>query len=218
MRFQRGQTIVRRIMHWDGRIAAVTAAIVVGDDEDGLRLWLDQGSATLRRVTLAGEPTRHIPIRQELTSATTMQPHIWPTYRTLMVYHDGAHHSVWCSWLGDEFSGWYVNLERPFQRWPGGIDVLDQQLDLLVWADGRLEWKDEDEFEAQTDDPLYWTSAEATVIRAEGERMADLARAKEAPFDGRWRDFQPDPAWAPAQMPYWWDVPAERAHIWLDER
>lgn len=218
MRFSTGQTIVRRIMHWDGRIAAVNAAIVVADDQDGLRIWIDQGSATLRRTTLTGEPTRHLPIRTELTSPTTMQPASWSSFQTLMVFQDGAHHSVWWSWRAGEFAGWYVNLELPFERWPGGIDSYDQQLDLIIWPDGRQEWKDEEEFAAQTDDPLYWDRAGAAKIRAEGERVAAQAAARQAPFDGRWCDFVPDPQWSPAQMPFWWDLPADRAAIWFPAR
>ena len=140
-----------------------------------------------------------------LLSLTTWQP-----FRTLMVMPRGAAHSVWWSWRPDgDFEGWYVNLERLVNRWAGGVDVYDQELDLLLYPDGRWSWKDEDAFAEYTGDPAFWDEAEAAQVRAEGERLLALARSGAAPFDSQWTDFQPDPAWRPTLMPHWWELPAD---------
>jgi hypothetical protein len=34
-----------------------------------------------------------------------------------------------------------------------------------------------------------------------------MAAAGEPPFDGRWTDYRPDPAWAPVPLPADWDRP-----------
>jgi predicted RNA-binding protein associated with RNAse of E/G family len=217
MRFERGQVIVRRGMHPDGRIGAVQAGRVVTDDEDGLLLWVDIQSATMRRVRLDGHPTRALPIREELTTPTLLAPASWQPYRTLMWMPPSAAHSIWWSWTAAQtFAGYYINLEEPIRRWAGGIDVNDHALDLLIAADGTHTWKDEDEFATQTGDPLFWDSDTAATIRAEGERLLDHAAQGVFPFDGTWRDFKPDPVWTPAQLPHWWDVPAHGSTLWDD--
>lgn len=217
MRFQNGQVIVRRSMHPDGRIGALQAGRVVADEEHGLLLWVDAGSATIRRVCLNGKPTRALPIRDELTMPTLLTPATWAPYRSLMWMPAGAAHSIWWSWTSDgSFAGYYINLEAPFRRWPGGIDVDDHALDLLIAADGTWSWKDEDEFSAQTGDPLFWDTDTAARIRAEGEQLLTRYTSGAFPFDGTWLDFQPDPSWAPTSLPHWWDVPTEHATVWND--
>jgi predicted RNA-binding protein associated with RNAse of E/G family len=209
VRYRAGQVVVRRIMHPDGRIAAAQAGRVVADDDLGLRLWIEAGSAVMHRTRFDGTTTRQVPIREELTTPTTLAPATWTGHRTLMLMPPGAAHAVWWSWTpGGDFAGWYVNLEEPIRRWAGGFDVRDQALDLIIQPDGTPKWKDEDQFADQTGDPLFWDAAAATRIRAEGDRMLAVARTGGFPFDGTWRDFRPDPAWTATAMPSWWDVPA----------
>ena len=106
-----------------------------------------------------------------------------------------------------------MTAARPWAK-HRGIDVDDHALDLIVAADGTWSWKDEDEFTTQTGDPLFWDADTAAGIRAEGERLLTDATRGVFPFDGSWRDFQPNPTWTPAPLPHWWDVPADRSTIW----
>ncbi|WP_412543193.1 DUF402 domain-containing protein [Longispora sp. K20-0274] len=210
MIFQRGQTIVRRHRYPDGRISSVLSGRVVSDDEHGLALWVDAGSQTLHRVDAAGQPTRRLSLLTALRMTTVFAPGAWQPFRTLMLMPPGAAHSIWWSWGPDgAFEGWYVNLERPAVRWAGGVDVCDQELDLLVFPDRTWVWKDEAEFAEYTGHPAFWDEAEGAAVRAEGERILALARAGAAPFDGRLLDFRPDPAWGPTLVPHWWDLPPE---------
>ena len=151
MIFERGQTIVRRHLYPDGRVGSVLCGRVVSDDERGLALWIEAGSQAMRRVDTAGQPTRSLSLLTSLRMTTLLSLTTWQPFRTLMWMPRGAAHSVWWSWRpGDDFAGWYVNLERPVIRWAGGVDVYDQELDLLVYPDGRWSWKDEDAFAEYT--------------------------------------------------------------------
>jgi hypothetical protein len=202
-------TIVRRFLQPDGRIAAAQSARVIADDDRGLALWLELGAARMRRTTLDGTPTRHLPVRDELATATMLSPATWGPYRSLVLIPPDATHSVSWSWTADgTFHGWYVNLESPPAHWWGGVDVQDRALDLRVRPDRSWEWKDEQEFADRTGDPLFFDADTAAAIRAEGHRVAQAASQARFPFDGEWRDFRPDPSWPPTTLPAWWDVPA----------
>ena len=215
LRFEPGQTVVRRILHPDDRIATLQSTRVVSDDDRGLLLWFGPGSTLVRRTTVDGEPTRHLPYLVELRMSTVLEA-ARSTTGVLILTPPRAAHSV--SWWFDEdgrHTAWYVNLERPAVRWRGGIDVRDHALDLLIAPDRSWEWKDEDEFERRTGQLPFWGADQASQIRAEGLRVIETLDAKDFPFDGTWCDFVPDPSWTPTPLPRWWDQPAgHAASVW----
>ncbi|CAM3332462.1 DUF402 domain-containing protein [Stackebrandtia soli] len=208
MRFQPGQTALRRYIKGDGRIGLVHSGRVVADDENGLLTWVGGGSGVADRVTLAGEPTRKMPFEEQLHTATTLRATYWHGQGVLQLTPVATAHSVWWFFADDmSFRGWYVNLELPERRWDGGVDTVDQALDVWIGADGSWQWKDEDEFAERTGHPLYWDEETAAGVRAEGEAMIRLAEAGAYPFDGTWCDFRPGPDWEPTPLPWWWDRP-----------
>src|SRR5215468_6725456 len=112
MTFERGQRIVRRHRYPDGRLGSVLSGRVVADDEDGLAMWVEAGSQTLRRVDGTGEPTRRLSLFTELRMTTLLSLSTWQPFRTLMLMPPGAAHSIWWSWHPNgDFASWYVNLE-----------------------------------------------------------------------------------------------------------
>lgn len=208
MRFEPGQTIVRRNLHPDGRIGTCAAGRVIADDEQGLLMWVDARSDYVSPRTLDGKRTRHLPYVQELRMP--LLPGL-STFHTeggaLFLTPPGSHHSVLWFFNGrNEFTGWYVNLELPATRWTGGVDVSDRALDLLVAPDRTWRWKDEEEFAAETGHPLCWDEAVGRTIRAEGLRMVSLAEQGLFPFDGTHCAFNPDPGWPPSSLPWFWDL------------
>ncbi len=214
--FRPGQVVVRRCVHPDGRLATVQCARVVADDERGLAIWIGAGSTLMRRVDLNGETTRHLPYAEELAMPTMLAPTPHQRFGTLILTPsstghsagDSAGHSVaWAFDAPGELHGWYVNLESPVLRWDGGIDVFDFALDVLVQPDRRWEWKDESEFAEQTGHPLFWSPAEAEVIRARAEAVTRTIDRGEFPFDGTWCDYLPQQGWGPTPLPTWWDLP-----------
>jgi hypothetical protein len=189
---------------------------VVADDERGLLLWLARGSAVLGLHAVDGRGIRDMPFAEWVTLERHVTAGRWAGPGLLKFIPPGADHSVWLFRDDtDRFIGWYVNLEERAVRWDdgpvAGVDVTDQDLDVVAAPDRTWQWKDEDEFTERLAFPdHYWVSDEAAV-RAEGLRVIKLIEAGEFPFDGTWTDFQPDPSWpVPSSVPSGWDRPFAR--------
>jgi hypothetical protein len=213
--FKPGRLILHRnVRH--GRIGWVRPARVISDDERGLALWIDRGTPVASEVAADGRGMRAMPFAEWITMRYELHVGPWLGPPLLKFLPARAAHSVW--WFRDEngrFAHWYVNLEEPGVRWDdgtiAGVDVVDQDLDVVIDPDRRWRWKDEEEFAERLAFPEhYWVRDEASV-RAEGERVIKLAEAGIFPFDGTWCDFVPDPGWqSPATMPEGWLRPAAR--------
>jgi len=201
-RYKRGDVVLRRsrrglVVTW------VQATRVVRDDEDGLLLWLPEGSGFGRRVDDQGRPTREEPI--DVVATRRLVAGQWRNSSVLIWNPAGAAHSLWWFFDANGFTGWYVNLEIRGPRWSAGIDVADLGLDVVVDPDRTWRWKDEEDFAAFTDAPSYWTAEQAVAARAEGRRLIALAEEGEFPFDGTYCDFVPDPTWSLPELPTGWD-------------
>lgn len=215
MRFETGQLIVHRNVR-RGRIGWARLARVVSDDERGLLVWIARDSPVAHEVADDGRGMRAMPFREWINHSYRLWEHTWNGPPVLKFLPTGAAHSVW--WFrdaADRFTNWYVNLEEPGVRWAdatlAGVDIVDQDLDVLVRSDLTWRWKDEEEFAERLAVPdHYWVRDEA-MVRAEGERVIKTAEAGDFPFDGTWCDFRPDPAWSlPSNLPAGWDRPPVR--------
>ena len=206
MRFAPGQTILRRYFR-DGRVSFLNIGQVYADDERGLRMWIPIGTPFWRLLTPDGRDGHQASV-DEMAEARLGEL-TWRGSHVMVFMPPQVAYSVWWFFSPDgRFEGWYGNLEAPYARWAGGVDTEDHALDLWFAPDRSYRWKDEDEFEARTGHPRYWSAGQAAEIRAEGERLVKLAEAGEFPFDGTWCDLRPDPAWrAPAELPPGWDRP-----------
>jgi predicted RNA-binding protein associated with RNAse of E/G family len=216
--FDRGDTIVLRGLHRDGRIASADSVRVVSDDERGLLTWLARGSQVIRRANLAGQSVRNLPLSSQLRVPKIHVACSQTGRDMLLLTPRQSPYAIAWGFVDGEFGGWYANLQTPARRWWGGIDTHDQALDVLVAADRTWRWKDEDEFTERTGHPLFWDEAGAAVIRGEAERLIALAEAGQFPFDGTWCNFLPDPDWRPTELPWWWDqLPSWELHAWQRE-
>ncbi|MEU4778423.1 DUF402 domain-containing protein [Micromonospora sp. NPDC023633] len=215
MRFEPGRLIVHRNVR-RGRIAWVRTARVVSDDARGLLLWVARNSPVASEVTAAGLGMRAVPFTEWISSSYRLAPGRWNGPSVLKFLPTGAAHSVW--WFRDahdRFANWYVNLEESGVRWDdgalAGVDMVDQDLDVVVRPDLRWEWKDEDEFVERLAFPDHYWVADPDAVRTEGKRVIALAEAGEFPFDGTWCDFTPPPDWViPDELPPGWDRPPAR--------
>ncbi|MER7889579.1 DUF402 domain-containing protein [Micromonospora sp. NPDC094482] len=214
-RFAPGRLILHRNVR-RGRIGWVRPGRVVSDDERGLLIWVARNSPVASEVTEAGLGMRAIPFAEWITSSYRLAPGRWAGPGLLKFLPTGAAHSVWWFWDAEgRFTHWYVNLEEPGVRWDdgdlAGVDMVDQDLDVVVHPDRSWQWKDEEEFVerlAHPDD--YWVADEAAV-RSEGKRVIAQAEAGEFPFDGTWCDFTPPVEWTvPVGLPTGWDRPPVR--------
>ena len=214
MRFEPGREVLYRNV--DGpRLASVRPCRVVSDDDRGLLLWLARGSAVAIQVATDGRGIRDMPFTEWTTLPTEVITETWAGPGVLKFIPPDADHSVWFFRTGTgELAGWYVNLEERALRWDdgpvAGVDVIDQDLDVVVRPDRTWSWKDEDEFTERLAHPShYWVHDEAAV-RAEGRRVIKLIEAGDFPFDGTWTTYEPDPSWpVPTTLPPGWNRPAE---------
>ncbi|GAA1411455.1 DUF402 domain-containing protein [Catellatospora coxensis] len=212
MRFEPGRVILHRHFHGH-RIGLLKTAVVAADDEQGLLLWVPRGAPMLDRLAVDRRGLRAMPFSEWIETETKLWEVTWSGPSLLKWLPRDEDHSVW--FFRDEdgrFTRWYVNLEESGQRWDdgdvAGVDIVDQDLDIVVTPDRSWRWKDEEEFTERLAYPQHYWVADGEAVRAEGERVVKLIEAGTFPFDGTWCDFQPDPAWTvPAEVPAGWDRP-----------
>jgi hypothetical protein len=210
MTFEPGRVVLHRNTR-RGRLAFVRPVRVVSDDERGLLLWMARDTPSIDEVAADGRRTRGMPFTEWVTLDYRLQEGRWQGPGILLFFPADADHSVWF-FRTDEgvFTEWYVNLEERAVRWAdadlAGVDVVDQDLDIVVAPDGSWEWKDADEFAERLALPEhYWVRDEAAVW-AEGRRVIKLIEAGDFPFDGTWTDWMPEPDWLnPPPLPDGWD-------------
>jgi hypothetical protein len=214
MRFSTGRRLLHRHFHGD-TLAYLREVRMAGEDARGLRLWTPRGTPTRHRVTVDGCGLRDLPFREWVRQPTRMVTGRWDGgFHFLQLIPPAAAHAVW--WMfGDDgrFRGWYVNLEEPGVRWDdggvAGIDIVDQDLDIVVAPDRSWQWKDEDEFAERLAFPEHYWVRDTAAVRAEGERVVKAIESGGFPFDGTWWDLRPDPVWTvPSDgLPDGWDRP-----------
>lgn len=168
---------------------------VVRDDADGLVAWLAPGTPRLAGVPVAGGGVRDLPLAERFTAPRRYELTTWEGTGILRVERPGRSHSLW------RFpTGWYANLEDPLRRTDDGVQTRDHILD--VWLDdgGFWLWKDEDELATCVEIGRV-TERDAAAARTEGERVIAAFGRGDAPFDGAWRDWRPDPTWTVPTLP-----------------
>jgi hypothetical protein len=184
---------------------------VVRDDPRLLAVWLAPGTACVRPVMADGTPVHQEPLATRYTRPRRRAVEEWFGAGVLKLARPGEPWSIWLFWDTDwRFRSWYVNLEEPLRRWPGGVDSEDHFLDISVRPDRSWQWRDEDEFEQAQADGLMPAGLAARVRRA-GERAARLVTAWGSPFRDGWPEWRPDPAWPVPGLPDDWDRPADGA-------
>jgi hypothetical protein len=198
MRFVPGQTITRRYLRGEWLMWA-QAMRVIRDDDGGLLLWQPVGGDFAKLVDADGG-TAHEVSPDAMTSPELVSIG-WGYADVLILMPPGAAHSVWWFFQDGVFTGWYVNLETPYVRRGDTVETTDHVLDIVATAQRSWQWKDEDEFAGRTGHPLYFDADEATLIRAEGERLVKLIEAAEFPFDDTYTGFRADPAWPVPRFP-----------------
>jgi hypothetical protein len=175
---------------WLERVWRANASRVVADGNEQVALWIPKGSPAKYRVDASGLEVR-IPNRDALLADRVADRD------TLAVLRPNGRHSIWLFWTDDgAFDSWYVNFERTL-GWNGAsFDMVDHKLDLIVWADLSVHWKDEDELEHAASLGLL----DADDVRREAARVLD-----EWPFPTGWEEFRPEPEWLLPGLPPSWD-------------
>lgn len=118
----------------------------------------------------------------------------------LYFYTPGSWARVSLGWSTDTFLGWYVNFETPVESWRGGLQAKDLVLDLQIPPDGRWHWKDRDSFDIAVSDGLLPGDLLPTLER-EARAVLEMRDRQAGPFEPRWHDGVPDPAWKTPVLP-----------------
>lgn len=183
---------------WQGKVWTVRALTIVRDEPDLLALYQPAGTPWKRPRSLDGRLIRLPDQPWQLHDAAL-------TEDALRLILPGQGHSVLLIWRKRwDLMCWYINLEEPFRRTPIGFDYMDQTLDIVVEPDlTSWRWKDEDEFEEALAKGVY-SPEQMLEIRAEGDRALARLLAREPPFDERWEDWRPDPAWRRPEIGAGW--------------
>ncbi|MGW5748966.1 DUF402 domain-containing protein [Amycolatopsis sp. NPDC003861] len=200
-RWRPGETVVERFHRPDGSIGQVHPLRVLEDDGRVLRAWLPAGTPIVGSRLADGRLMRDAPLEQRFRIPRVPVADSWHGASTLRRIPEDEWSSVW--WFFDlegRFKNWYVNLEIPLGRTAGAVDRIDGVLDVVVEADGRWRWDDEDEAEAALEVGRL-TLEQFDRLRAEGERIGALAERGSYPFDGTDIDFRPDPGWPAPELP-----------------
>jgi hypothetical protein len=178
---------------------------VVRDSPELLAAWVAPGTVCVKPEIADGTPVHHEPLATRYTRPRRTVLSRWFGTGVLKLARPGEPWSVWLFWERDwQFKNWYVNLEEPRHRWPGGIDSEDHFLDIAVYPDRSWEWRDEDEFAAArgaglVDDEL------AARVREAGRAVVELIGAWASPFRDGWEHWRPDPHWPVPSLPQDWD-------------
>jgi len=155
-----GRRVEYAIEKWGGHPHYRGDLYHVGDDVHGSWLWGPAG----RTIDRAGE-TMFV---TEFDVVTLISPDVWWT-------------PTW--WLGHPDVALYVNIDTPAVWEDARISVVDLDLDVIRFSDGRVEVVDEDEFALHQQrfgyPPELISAAEAATATA-----LDLVSRNESPFDG----------------------------------
>lgn len=189
-----------------GKLWWACPAYVVQDEPELLALYWPVGTPTR-------SPIRRPTVSDELNNQIELEARNWIDNDILSLNTPGAAHSIELMWSNEThcLRCWYVHLQEPLCRTEIGIDTMDQMLDIVISTD-RLswQWKDEDEF-GEAEAIGVYSQEKSQAIRAEGERVITMLKAKMSPFCDGWEKWVAPKEWSiPKFPPGWDDVPIEQ--------
>ena len=187
---------------WHGRVVAARPLRIVEDLPDRHRaFWFVPGTHWMNDPRHDGEV-------RFLDGTWELEPLVRERGVLSFAFPDSAYGILMNTDDEGRFTGYYVNIQSPLQRWDGGFDYVDWFLDVRIPIDrSTYAWKDEDELAEAIERGLI-TSDEALGIRWAGERAIEHILLREPPFDLDWEDWRPDPAWTPPTLAERWNETA----------
>ena len=198
-RFSAGSTVVvRNVIFgrpygvWPHRVLAddgfeLTVLLRPGTDGIGPALWI--------KAMRDQDPTARTAFLQALASRQ-WEVGVWTWQRTTMLsfLYPDRYFAVNPIWEGGQLLYRYVNFQVPYERTPIGVDTCDLCLDLLVFPDFSIRWKDEDEYAHARRLGLVTDQVHKRVDEAREQALA-MVEARQGPFGEEWSGWRPDPAW-----------------------
>jgi hypothetical protein len=185
----------------DGKVWLVQTMIVVEDNAEETILLLVPGAECMLPEGLLRRRRGDFSLGTRWEEASRgdwdLVPYNWTTNRFYSVQY------IWND-ARDEFVGYYVNFELPWQRTPCGFDTLDLELDIRVTRELVWRWKDVEDYEAGIRAGCIRPEWVAGIEAAKPDVLAQIERGS-YPFDASWCAWRPDPSWLPPHLPAGWD-------------
>jgi len=206
--FSPGEPIVIRTV-LSGRVRYAQPAVVVQDEpDDDLLVWFRPEGTPMKvpAAHLATGDDRILLSREECrTGRWIHHDAVWSSTHVLGFTRTSSWWSAWQMWESATWQPlvWYVNFERPFMRTRFGFDTRDLCLDLVVSLTGEIVEKDRDDYDERVRMGLIRRDEAAAVEDALVAARRTI-RAGSQPFDNRWFDWRPDPAWSVPALPTDW--------------
>ncbi len=183
-----------------GKVLWAYPTVVVEDTADLIALYLPAG-AVGKDSDPKPEPRDFMAIERIPVVDCT-----WERTDVLMLIVPGEAFSTYLMWETGttKLDCWYINLQEPIRRTKIGFDTMDNMLDIVVSSDmAKWRWKDEVEF-AEAQRIGFYSPAQASAIRAAGERALRLLTSEWRSFYEGWKQWRPDRAWGiPSLSPLW---------------
>jgi hypothetical protein len=197
-RWEPGTVIALREVH-DGRVRSARPLRIVFDEGDAIVGFLVPGSTVAWPRRPDGSVSRTPNVGWELSLERWQGPGaLW-----ILPAETGWAATLHLDAHAGEPQGWKVNFQEPWRRAGCALDALDLALDLMVGLDHRdRHLKDEDELAVMVEAGIV---ADESRIRRDLTMVEALLDRGEAPFDGTWERWRPDPSWNPLALPEGWD-------------
>ncbi len=137
-----------------------------------------------------------------------LEKYTWQTNRFLILLKPDDFYATILIWehASQLFRGYYINFQLPYRRSACGFDTFDLELDLVIAPDFTWDWKDVADYQRGIESGILLPDWVRGIDEDKARVFTQLAQRGD-PFDGRWLNWQPDPAWEPARLPAGWDLP-----------
>lgn len=137
----------------------------------------------------------------------TLRGFQWHTNRILIFLESEKYFASFLFWdhATDQFSGYYINFQLPFQRSHCGFDNLDLDLDIVIDPQYNWEWKDEEDFKAGIKEGGILDEWAKGIEHSQNEVFKKISN-RSYPIDGSWLQWRPAVNWIPPDLPKEWQV------------
>ncbi|MDO9300193.1 MAG: DUF402 domain-containing protein [Anaerolineales bacterium] len=144
--------------------------------------------------------------QETLGNSLQLEKYLWHTNRFLILLEPEKFYSTIYIWeaASDKFVCYYINFQLPFRRTPLGFDTLDLDLDIVIEASLKWQWKDKHEYQDGIRTGGIKPEWVKEIERAQNEVFARIEK-QTYPLDASWMNWQPDPAWSTPYLPENWD-------------
>ncbi len=193
----------------DARVGYTIPTTVLVDDENCVVLLQRHGSTCKRRRGRRSGPRGRVISAKDWDGGHVDR--IWNGPDSIRLWPVGASFSIIRNWdpVQQSLSGWYGNLEVPWERHDQGFDTQDLIVDIEI-EDDLSAWKlkDEDELEAASEANLL-SADETDAIQRAARDIGTMISERQWPFSEEaqvWRSLSPLGDWRIAELPTGWDV------------